>query len=786
MRIFYAVVTIAFISSCNTIKYLQEDEALLKKNQIVVAETYTDTRARVLTNELLPVIRQKPNEKIFGLFRTPLWYYYNTQAPEDTTVFDNWIRKNYAEPPSFIDTSRIDNERDNIQSYLINKGYRNARVDYTITTKNKKGIVSYHVDPGIKWIMDSITIQAVDPIIDSILQYHIAASYLQVGGPFDEVSFSLEKSRITNLLQNLGYYQFVPNYILAQADTSADYLSVRLLISNPSVESKHQKFYIGNIAVYSDIADLLSNETVTKIAVNNNIDFYSNEANFYIDPKVITRNIALANGRIYQKNDLVKTRNKLNRLDIIKLVTIRTDIRSDTIDFSIYIPRNKKIVQETNLDINYSTFTRSIGRSLFGLSGSTNFRNKNLLGRGETLLTNIEVGADINLSNVDSFGLFNSFNVRVQNDLAFPRFIDIFGLFHLLNKIRIGQGIISDRFLGNMEDEAVTKLSVIYDYLSLTTFYNRHSLTLGLNYELFSNPRKKIRIGQMGINLWVPTDIKPSFDAFLENNLYFKNSFGERLFTGFVFNNFIYDYRSVTKGLGNYWRATTNIEFSGHELALVNLLVNGNSDTLRLNNDIEFSNFGRLEVDVRRHIQLSPSQSLVFRLQSGIAFPYATTSSVPYVKQFFIGGPFSVRAWKVRELGPGAHLDSLANGGSNLLFFYQTGDFKLEANIEYRFPMFWRFEGALFIDAGNVWSLRKKEQDDRANAKLTREFYKQIAVGSGFGLRTDFQYFVLRLDIGSKIKNPYKLNNSYYPYKSFSEAMSLRNLNFNIALDYPF
>ena len=783
-----ALIILAFLSSCNTIKYLKNDEVLLKKNEINISDDYTDTRQAVLSNELFPVIRQKPNEKIFGLFRTPLWYFYNVQGEEDTTVFDNWIRNNVAEPPSLIDSSRIENERKNLQHFLVNKGYRNAQVNYTVQTRNKKGIVSYQVEPGKKWIMDSVWIRAIDPVVDSIMQHYLEDSYLKAGNPFDESSFSLEKSRITNLLQNLGYFQFVPNYILAQADTTKDQLAVRLIISNPSQDSVHQKFYIGNIDVFSDISDLLSGQTVTQIDEINNIRFYSNEPEFYIDPEVITSNIALQQDSLYQKENLVTTRNKLNRLDIIKLVTIRSNLRNDTVDFAVYLPRNKKIVQETNLDINYSTFTRRIGRSLFGLSGSTNFRNKNLFGRGETLLTNIEVGADINLSMIDSFGFFNSFSARVQNDLAFPRFIDVLGLFHLLNRVRIGNGLISDRFLYNLENEGITKVSLIYDYLSLTTFYNRHSLTLGLNYELFSNPRKRFRIGQMGINLWVPSSIKPSFDSFLDNNLYFKNSFGERLFTGFIFNNFIYDYRSIPTGLGDYWRVNTSVEFSGHELALVNLLVNGNRDTLRLNDEIEFSNYGRLEVDVRRHIQISPNQSLVFRLNTGVAFPYATTSSVPYVKQFFVGGPFSIRAWRVRELGPGGHIDTLVNGAPNLLFFYQTGDFKLEANLEYRFPMFWRFEGALFIDAGNVWSLRKKEQDDRANAKLSGDFLKQIAIGSGFGLRTDFQYFILRLDIGTKVRNPYRHPElgTYYPYRNFSQAMALNNLNFNIALDYPF
>ena len=777
-----------FLSSCNTIKYLEEDETLLKKNEFLIDDDFKDTRKPVLESDLTKVLQTKPNEKILGLFRTPLWYYYNTQSSDDTTVFDNWVRNNYAEPPSLIDSSQISEDTENIVSFLVRKGYRNASAYYTILYRQKKGIVFYHVDPGQKWIMDSVSIFAVDPIIDSILQANTEESFLKANQAFDEISFSLEKNRITELLQNLGYYNFSSNFILAQADTSNNQLATRLIVTNPA-EGKHHRFWVRNISIYSDIADLLQESEINQVGQVHGFRFFSTENDFYIEPRIIAQNIRIRPGEYYKKDDLVNTRNKLNRLAIVKLVTVRTNIEGDSLDFSLYIPRNKKIVQETNFDVNYSTFNRDVGRSLFGLSGSTNFRNKNVFGGGETLLTNLELGADINLSQQDSFGLFNSFHVRVQNDLSFPRFIDALGLLHLMNKVRIGQnGLLRDQFLNRMEDDGITKLSVIYDFLSLTDFYNRHQLAIYLNYEVTSQRRLQYRIGQMGINLWVPTQIKSGFQSILDNNLYVKNSFGTRLFTGFIFNNFQFNYISPVKRLGNYWTIIGNAELSGHEISLVDALIDGPRDTLRLGNNIEFAKFGKVEIDVRRHFQLSPNQSLVFRLNTGVGFPYSTSNSVPYVKQFFVGGPFSLRAWRVRELGPGGYIDSFALNIENPspIFYYQTGDFKLELNLEYRFPMLWRFEGAFFIDAGNVWSLRSKEQDNRENSKLTWNFYDQIAIGSGFGLRTDFEYFILRLDVGTKIRNPYKIDGRHYPYRNFSQAMSLNNLNFNIALDYPF
>jgi outer membrane protein assembly factor BamA len=197
---------------------------------------------------------------------------------------------------------------------------------------------------------------------------------------------------------------------------------------------------------------------------------------------------------------------------------------------------------------------------------------------------------------------------------------------------------------------------------------------------------------------------------------------------------------------------------------------------------LSFSQYAKFEVDTRLHHLLASNQSLAFRFDIGVAFPYGPFSrQVPYIKQFYVGGPASIRAWQIRELGPGGYQDTLVNTN---LPFYQTGDFKLEASLEYRFDIVWVFQGALFFDAGNVWTIQN--DPSRPGAVLSSDFVNQIAVGTGFGLRMEFTYFTIRLDFGYKLRNPYPNDaGKYWLFDNFKQ-FSFNQFTTNFAIGYPF
>ncbi len=772
------------LSACNTTKYLQDGETLLVRNEINVIDSNEKVPAKKLEASLLTVLPQSPNAKFLGLFRTRLWYYYNTH---DTSLIGTLIKKKLAEPPVLISEDEASRSALLLKSYLIKKGYRSTQVSYDIEAKNKKGVVKYSATPGKLMYIDSVIFEAADTAIQRLLTENSKDSYLQPGIAFDKNFFDLESFRITGLFRNEGYYTFNNNFIRYFADTSNQKLVTKIAVLNPDETSRHQKFYVGNYTIYDDTYSNLDNTNLNE-STNRGIKFLTSDRKFYLDTATVPKFIYLNSGNLYNGERERRTVNKLNRLDITRLVRMVPTLRNDTVDFTIYLPRNQNMLLENNFDINYSTFNQVQGRNLFGVSGSVLFQHRNLFRGAERLTSSFQIGADINLRSIDELGILNAFTFQVKNDLNFPKFIDLFRFMHLFNRLKFGKNsLVSDELLASLNEEATTRLGLNYDFIILKNFYTYHSLNSSFGFELIKSRRKKYQFNPIGLDLWIP-ETKEGFDLFLEEprNSLLRNSFGTRLFTGIFFRNLLIDITTAPNKNGNVWRIISNLESSGHEVALTNLIYNGLKDTFKLGS-IEFSQFAKAEIDIRRYIPIVGTQTLALRFATGVALPFGTSHEVPYLKQFYLGGPLSVRAWRVRELGPGSYEDPLNETiREESGYFYQAADFKLEFGLEWRFPIFWRFAGALFLDGGNIWSLRSTDVDLRPGAQLSKNFLKEIALGSGFGIRTDFSYFILRVDVGSKIRSPYKIDGRYYPYRNLSQALSLNKLNFNLALDYPF
>ncbi|MEO0340640.1 MAG: BamA/TamA family outer membrane protein, partial [Bacteroidota bacterium] len=276
-------------------------------------------------------------------------------------------------------------------------------------------------------------------------------------------------------------------------------------------------------------------------------------------------------------------------------------------------------------------------------------------------------------------------------------------------------------------------------------------------------------------------------------------SFGDQLFVSLLFREFNYVYTGPTSRLGRNKFLSLNVETAGAEIWLANGIYNGfasQADTFRIG-DTEFSQYLRLEGDLRFVRNYSSKNALATRFSVGIARPFGSSQDVPYVKQFFIGGPNSIRAWPARSLGPGGFIDSLTLDINNPLLFYQAGDLKLEFNLEYRFNIFWRLNGAVFLDAGNTWTVREDRSrpesqfvlrptevvDLEGNSFMVDPFYKQVAIGTGLGFRFDFTYFIFRLDLGLRLKYPYKWQDDRYWVRPNEW---LDDINFNFSLGYPF
>jgi outer membrane protein assembly factor BamA len=290
--------------------------------------------------------------------------------------------------------------------------------------------------------------------------------------------------------------------------------------------------------------------------------------------------------------------------------------------------------------------------------------------------------------------------------------------------------------------------------------------------------RKRIQIVHPSLTYFDPS-IRPDFDSLYSEQTFARKSFAPQLFTSILFNRLSYTIERFPAAGGFSSALIGNIEVSGTEIYLANLIANGLSKPFTVGN-LGFAQYAKLEVDGRIYKQLGGEQALAFRANVGLSSPFGTSEVIPFVKQFYLGGPLSMRAWRIRELGPGSYRDStLATGNFP---FFQTGDIKLLLNAEYRFDVFWRIEGAFFLDAGNVWSVR---DDGRPGSTFGKNFLSEIAVGSGAGMRFDADYFKIVLDVGLKLRNPYR--NEFGFYNALKSSPPLNEvINWNFAINYPF
>jgi len=827
-----AFITLLVLSSCNTTKYLDDGEYLLRGNSIKLKDAGNIERKRALKYELSTLYKQTENSRFFFIPRE--WFYFVTQDDKDTTKFDRWQRRVIAEEPVIYDPELRTATEDAMRYYLQYKGYFNAKVYSDPLERGKKMRVTYQVQPNRQFTVDTIEFLSADPKVDSLLQAISHRTVLQEGTPIDGELYERERDRITTYLRNHGYANFFNSYIAPlEADTTVagKQAAIKLEVLPPPEDSVHQVYQVGDIRVYMDYIPG-QEDSIRLDSVVGGILFRTSHPFFRVKPSTILSAIYLKEGSLYSQSDYDQTNKQLAGLGVFRFVRIKQQVDSlhpNRLDFRIELTQEERMQVGIDMELNYASRSATGIGNLIGLGVSPSFRHRNLLKGAELLITEFNTGVEFNPapSAISNGQFWNTVDLGLQTDIYLPRYIDYLHLARRLNKAKLkGQSLfLPASSYQKLRENAATHISANFNYLLILDFYEYYLFTgtYGFDYQSASN--RSLSLNHVGIDYLFPRTAA-NFDSLLNFNPFLDRSFGEQLFVSFLFRDLNYSFNSRTNRRGNSYYLGFNVELAGAEIWGANALYNSfalEPDTLRLNlrggKKVDFSQYIRTQVDLRRYWKISPRQSVAGRLNIGIARPFGYTSDVPYVKQLFAGGPNSLRAWAPRGLGPGAYEDTLAVRSDNNTRLYQTGNFKLELNLEYRFKLFWLFNGAFFLDAGNVWTLRRDpnrcgsqflfsertytcvEQETGESIRYTNPpFYKQIAVGGGFGLRMDFSYFILRLDMGVKLRhaapfpdNPGDPNNwQNYWFRDFRPNGNRIDLNFtdivafNLGFGYPF
>lgn len=777
---------------------------MLDKNQVVIKQKLEERSD--LIYELSTFYRQSINSNFFFLF--PREYsYLNNSAPEDTTGWHRFKRETIGEPPAIYSDSLTTLTAQDMQTYLHYKGYLQAQVIPQRSSKKKKMQVSYYALPGPRYYIDTVNFYSPDPEVDSLLQLAKDESTFQTGDPLDLSKFSQEKGRITSYMRNNGYAEFYQTQIgELELDTFQvkEQANLYVTVYPPFGDTLHQQFYIGEIDVYQDYN--LDGKNVVSDTTIAGLHFFLSDRGFIVSPSALRKAISLRPGELFSQENYNSTNDQLGELGIFRFVRIKQEpdpVFKDVINLSIQLTPNYLFEINTALELNYTNRSNALNNNLIGMSINPGVVHRNFLGGAELFSANLSAGVEVAPENIGGDDFWNTIDLRADFDLTLPLFVDYLGLWRAFYRIPSlkDKRLIGRNFYRTLRNKATTHIGAGYEYLLIFNWYSYDLLNLSYGYEVQPSRDERYTIDHFAINYLNPST-DSLFEIQLKENGFLERSFGQQVFISLLFRKFDFLKRTKTTLRGRTGYLNANIEVAGAEVLGANKLYNeitNSQDTFRLGRGIDISQYIRSELELRFQKQVTADQAFVARFNVGAALPFGFTSDVPYVKQYFVGGANSMRAWAPRGLGPGGFQDPLANDAVNNFRLFQTGDFKLEMNMEYRFPVFLRMKGAIFVDVGNVWTFEEDTERPGSQFKFTSQtidnlnyypFYKQMAIAGGVGLRLDLSYFIFRFDVGAKLRNNFpafrekKAPESAW-WNDFRDLES-NDFGFNFGLGFPF
>lgn len=735
--IFILTFVVSLLHSCDGTRYVSDGELLLTRN------TITSSSSNVSTGAFSQYVRQSPNTKWFSSLKIPLGIYSISGA--DTTHRINRLLRKWGEAPVIYNPTMTVQSVANLRQAVQNAGYLDADVTADQGIRNKRIKVHYKISPGVRYTLRNITYNIADKTIDSLLRANnVLAEGLKAGHPFSINSLYEERTRITNWLAEHGYVYFNKEAITFHVDSS---------YQNKTADVKM------NLGLYRRG----SNEALTghpRYYVRS-VTYHFSDSTQPIRRRTLDINTLIRKGEMYQESHVQRTYSRFARLGAVRSTNIKLSSTSDS-------TANDSTLQPLAADIYFSMRRRQNvqiqpeGTNTagdFGAALSVTYENRNVF-RGCESFTFLARGAFEAIRGLEGYQNDNYTEYNFEGKLTFPEFV-IPGISHNFQR----------------RHNAKTELVISYNRQNRPEFHRR-VFTAAWRYKWQNyNGRIGYQYDFLDLNYvsmpWISDTFKRDYldssqnrNAILRYN--YENLLIMKMGVGITYNDG-----------SNFIKA--NIETAGNTLAAAARLFrfSCNDDGQYKFALVAFAQYAKFDIDYTHLINIDYRNSLALHARCGIAVPYGNSTILPFEKRYFSGGSNSVRGWNVRELGPGRYHGT----DGRIDFINQTGDFTLDFNAELRSNLFWKFQGALFVDAGNVWTLRGYA--DQPGGQFTlRSLYDEMAVAYGIGLRLNFNYFVLRLDLGMKAINPlYTTSREHFPITNINFS---RDYALHFAVGLPF
>jgi outer membrane protein insertion porin family len=762
----WAWLVLATATGCNNRKYLREGEHLVVRNTVHFDST-AGKEATALKYNLSNLVLQKPNEKLFRLFRTRLWFHnrFDTPCrkqernPKKQCRFKYWLRDKIGQPPVLYDTVQTQKTVESMRNFLHGRGFFDAQIAPSVSFQGKYAQVHYTVLPGRRLLIDSLTVSSPDTALLAYVAQHLRPEEKLVRGkPLDTDVLNAERSRIAAQLREVGYFYFVPNYVQYELDSANSELGahVYLNISPPGDSLRHRIFSLDSVFVLTQFRTGKQPKVDTMVLDGYHFLTPVGEKAF-MRRRALERFLFFGPDSLYRFGQALQTNLALRDLSAYRNVTLEYQRTAyDRLNCRVGLTPAKRM----SFGADFETSTAS---NLLGISTNVFVRHNNFLRGGEVLTLNAEGGVELNLN-------------RIAGDQGqLPPVINTSDLNLTLNLLIPNAGFLPSAF---KIQSGRSRIRFQYNRLVRTNFFRYNSINADYSY-FWQRENKKHQFAWSIFNasLLLPT-LDPDFEAnVVANSQFLRNTFKPYVIMGLM-SNFSWTYNGYEPARRKGQTLRIRFDASGLLLNAVDwAFVPGRLQFF--DNNTDYSQFVRGDLEWRQTLPVGRKSLFVCRFFGGVAVPYGNSIAVPYVRQYNVGGANSIRAWPIRQLGPGSYRPAGASSAN----LDVTGDIRLEANAELRFPVFWLLEGAVFVDAGNVWNIRA--DPDRPGTSFGADrFLSEIAVGSGIGMRINFSYFILRFDVAMRIRSPY--DNPDWNDGRWVDRFDGRDIGYNLAIGFPF
>ncbi len=761
------ILILCFLVSCNNTKYLPKGETLFAGSSIkyISNDSSAKSQKAVLKDELSAIVLPKPNSTILGL-RIKLWF-YNIAGKPTGKGLRYLIRNKLGEPPVYASTVNFDKNRNIMTNRLENRGYFKGRVNFDTTTRNLRTKAVFKVKPGVQYVIDTVKFPADSSALSSVIRRVTRRSPLRRGRAYDLDVIKQERIRIDTRLKQQGFFFFNDDYLLIKVDSTVGNNKVNLYFEvKPQTPLEARNPYkIGDVIIYADY-NIASDTAFSRDKATFYDSFYVVDPNKTFNPRMFKRNLRFHPGDLYNRRDHNLTLSRLVSLGVYKFVKARFEQSDTTKDARLnafyYLSPNNKYSAKAQV----SALSKSNNSS--GTDFTISLKNRNAFHSAEQLSVSGFFGLETQIAGQQNIG---TRRFGGDLDLLIPRIVP-----------RIGFGRNSD-FVPK------TRVNMGYEFFRRTDQYTLNSFKTSYGWVWNSSVTTEHQFNPVALNYVLPTSIRPEFQRGLDTNITLARSIERQFIIG---SNYNYNHNTQAKpnNKKHNFYFNGNVDLSGNLIGLVS-----GADVLKGNEKkifkTPFSQYIRLEADFRHYMVLGrrkrlPINQLVSRLIIGEGYGYGNSTSMPFIKQFFVGGTNSIRAFRARSLGPGTYYAGNA-ALTNAFLPDQPGDVKIEINSEVRFKLFSIVRGAVFVDAGNIFTNRTDPA--RPGSKFSKDFIKQLAVGTGVGLRFDLSFLVLRIDGAFPIRKPYLQGGPKWVINQvdFTDSQWRKeNLVLNLAIGYPF